>query len=582
MKKQNKKFGLVLLLMTLSNCMVAQYIKPNVHYPLDAKLMFPSISYAKFMIVNPYDAGGEGRHATIVGEQSLLEGDAPGGVLTSMKKASGVASYGTIPDPFANHNVANGAAISFWIKPDNSSGEQLIISTSKFQITRSGTSIIVNGTTVADFLWPDTWSFMCFTLSQAGEARIFTTFYPVGSLTNSILPFPFNIGNSSISQIMSTEYGGSIRDVKFYLRPLDPAEVEQVYSHDVEWMEQTDDPHFILNGMKAYYPVNFIGNNPLEDHAGDNDGIQQYALAEANRFGVSNEAVDFNIGKYSRVPESFFGNTYDPREGITVSFWTKILNSVSGPTDGVAPPYTKDDSYFAAVSGLDASGDALFGMYKVVDRLGVYRYTDNGMDKLPYYFWFYDDASFRNQAGWYHIVLTYFPNYMKIYVGKPDGTFICRYNYQGLATQDWSDIVNWYIGSPGIDAMGHFDEIRFYNWPLSELEVNALHNYEMINPSGGGGGANAHQHPEMETKESVIVYPNPAENSFNVQFNLEERSEVSIVMRDLMGKEALTDQSLLSPGRNVKTFDRTNLSSGIYVIEVNTGKWKKAIKLIIE
>ncbi len=78
-----------------------------------------------------------------------------------------------------------------------------------------------------------------------------------------------------------------------------------------------------------------------------------------------------------------------------------------------------------------------------------------------------------------------------------------------------------------------------------------------------------------ETTNKIIVYPNPAKNSFNVKVN-DDKEISNLKLFDLLGKKIDIKQN------NDSEFDTSNLSSGIYIITIVTNKSIYNSKLVIK
>ncbi len=72
-------------------------------------------------------------------------------------------------------------------------------------------------------------------------------------------------------------------------------------------------------------------------------------------------------------------------------------------------------------------------------------------------------------------------------------------------------------------------------------------------------------------KNTLRVFPNPAQDNFNISFNLNESSELSLSMYNALGKEVqyLGEQTYLSGQNNIQ-MDTRNLPSGLYFVTLHT------------
>lgn len=82
--------------------------------------------------------------------------------------------------------------------------------------------------------------------------------------------------------------------------------------------------------------------------------------------------------------------------------------------------------------------------------------------------------------------------------------------------------------------------------------------------------------------EDLTVYPNPVCNSLHVDFNLMEDAQVSCCLVDLTGKIVKTENVQAVAGENKMMLDVTNLSKGLYMLQVNTPTGKAIQKVVVQ
>ena len=75
---------------------------------------------------------------------------------------------------------------------------------------------------------------------------------------------------------------------------------------------------------------------------------------------------------------------------------------------------------------------------------------------------------------------------------------------------------------------------------------------------------------ENSIKENTYLYPNPVDNLLNINTNF---NDYSIEIYSISGQ-------LMSRSKNIKTFDFSNFSSGIYLLKLITGKKSKIFKVL--
>ncbi len=87
-----------------------------------------------------------------------------------------------------------------------------------------------------------------------------------------------------------------------------------------------------------------------------------------------------------------------------------------------------------------------------------------------------------------------------------------------------------------------------------------------------------------ENELQMIVYPNPAQNNFNVQINsATPKDNVELTVTDMSGKKIISNTFDLKKGSTVLPFESEQLSAGTYLIFVNNiDQQLKPLKLIIQ
>jgi uncharacterized repeat protein (TIGR01451 family) len=73
---------------------------------------------------------------------------------------------------------------------------------------------------------------------------------------------------------------------------------------------------------------------------------------------------------------------------------------------------------------------------------------------------------------------------------------------------------------------------------------------------------------ENETSASLVFYPNPAKENFNLRFNSKVSGNANIIMYDNTGRKVLNTSSQVITGENKTTINTNNLENGLYYIEL--------------
>jgi hypothetical protein len=79
----------------------------------------------------------------------------------------------------------------------------------------------------------------------------------------------------------------------------------------------------------------------------------------------------------------------------------------------------------------------------------------------------------------------------------------------------------------------------------------------------------------------VNVYPNPAVNQLNVDFNSNVTFNGSIQLVDLSGKALIQKSISINEGTNTVSFETSNVSNGIYLVVMTSAKGQFSQKVIV-
>jgi hypothetical protein len=80
----------------------------------------------------------------------------------------------------------------------------------------------------------------------------------------------------------------------------------------------------------------------------------------------------------------------------------------------------------------------------------------------------------------------------------------------------------------------------------------------------------------------VEVSPNPANEFFNLSFQLDQKNKTSITITDMNGKQLLKESIDKAEGSYTRQFDMKGYESGTYIINIKQGKKTVAKRILIE
>ena len=131
------------------------------------------------------------------------------------------------------------------------------------------------------------------------------------------------------------------------------------------------------------------------------------------------------------------------------------------------------------------------------------------------------------------------------------------------------------VGPYDKDFAGKLANIKIYSRVLSEGEVEDLFAEEMISTSINEVGL-------AFTESKPYVYPNPTSNNVTLHLNLLKSKFTSVKLFNSTGQQLkVLQQGNMNEGEQELTYDVSDLSQGLYLLIVEQGTSKAAIKFVI-
>jgi hypothetical protein len=82
---------------------------------------------------------------------------------------------------------------------------------------------------------------------------------------------------------------------------------------------------------------------------------------------------------------------------------------------------------------------------------------------------------------------------------------------------------------------------------------------------------------------SISAYPNPANDKFMLEITSFEAATIQTKLYNSLGQIAAESNNIFAEKETRKQeFDVKNLAKGVYILEVNSGKNKEVIKIVIQ
>lgn len=87
---------------------------------------------------------------------------------------------------------------------------------------------------------------------------------------------------------------------------------------------------------------------------------------------------------------------------------------------------------------------------------------------------------------------------------------------------------------------------------------------------------------ELNTFNSLELFPNPTEDELNLRFSLDKKEDVKFVITDLSGKISQQNYFKANEGSNLVMFNTNTLSAGMYFLTIGTGSLSKTVQFVVK
>lgn len=92
-------------------------------------------------------------------------------------------------------------------------------------------------------------------------------------------------------------------------------------------------------------------------------------------------------------------------------------------------------------------------------------------------------------------------------------------------------------------------------------------------------------YPELNVKtitglNDISVFPNPAGNTLNLSVATKKSSDAVVTITDMQGRTLISQEISLLPGINTQGFNVSQLAQGVYILNINAGTEKHALRWI--
>ena len=302
----------------------------------------------------------------------------------------------------------------------------------------------------------------------------------------------------------------------------------------------------VRGGLVAYYPFN---SNALDESGHGNDAIVYGASLASDRFANANSAYSFDgIDDFIEAVSTTVPTSHASR---TLCFWQK----------------TSQDTIASMID---------IGTIETIDSSTIFDIYDNKGSVSSCLLGFGGWAS--NDNMWHHVAVVY-----------EDTTQIVLYQDGHENVRSWGPGIrintvgsSIRIGAPISSRenrqcfLGILDDIRIYDRALSDVEVDSLYRENM--------SVSVPEFPKNIPTAFALRqnFPNPFNPTTKILFSLSSRSNVTLKIFDLIGREvALLVSEEMPAGNYSKQWNAENMTAGSYFYRLQVGSSMQTKKLIL-
>jgi hypothetical protein len=87
---------------------------------------------------------------------------------------------------------------------------------------------------------------------------------------------------------------------------------------------------------------------------------------------------------------------------------------------------------------------------------------------------------------------------------------------------------------------------------------------------------------EMNTLNSLELFPNPTEGELNLRFTLNNKEDLNFIVTDLSGKVSQQHSFKANEGSKLVMFDTNSLSAGMYFLTIASGTSSKTMQFVVK
>jgi hypothetical protein len=155
-----------------------------------------------------------------------------------------------------------------------------------------------------------------------------------------------------------------------------------------------------------------------------------------------------------------------------------------------------------------------------------------------------------------------------------DGNTSLAITYQNYSAEERAELIQNILNQKSKDVKVEITKERQVRWTQSEVTQT---------PEPPKPPSAIKEPAETSANLSEVkVFPNPATGQFNITFNVGKAADIQLRVTDLNGKEVYAEKFINYSGKFEKEIKAANLSTGTYIVEIQTGNEKNSIQVVMQ
>jgi hypothetical protein len=350
--------------------------------------------------------------------------------------------------------------------------------------------------------------------------------------------------------------------------------------HDIYIMKSTDDGATWTKILVFDHPNPFTFQTMIPlDTTYVTDGLMSLEIDNTGKlhaaFGVANILVeDPTSEEFSWFPFAGFLGYWNENMGILTDMSFDAMDA-AGAVIGDLLDLDGDPTTFAGWNGTNFDQFVSYGNHGMVsqpqltidnnDHLYVtFAHVNETMLLDTYFRHIWARKSIDGGATW--------SNYTEVTGGPAYEFFECVF---GAMAKNSDNYIHMIFQSDDLPGLG----VAAGGTPDHSIHNNNIVYIRVLKSDIGTTSADI---SEYNSINSVSIYPNPASDNVTIVIASPVKVNASLNMMNILGQSVMSQNIDVRPGNNTVNLNVNNLPTGIYIVNVEAGKYRNSQKLIVK